>query len=137
MSTASPSEIGVLIILGVLIFGPEKLPEFARKAALVTHYLKNIANNTRDQLRDELGPEFADLDYRDLNPKNFVRKYVINGMQDDIDDLRSDLHDVQTALDLSTVDDPAAASAVSESQSQEESVEVVDGMVVPFDVEAT
>ena len=137
MSTASPSEIGVLIILGVLIFGPEKLPEFARKAASVTHYLKNIANSTRDQLRDELGPEFADLDYRDLNPKNFVRKYVINGMQDDIDDLRSDLHDVQTALDLSTVDDPAATSAVSESQSQEESVEVVDGMVVPFDVEAT
>ena len=88
-------------------------------------------------MRDELGPEFADLDYRDLNPKNFVRKYVINGMQDDIDDLRSDLHDVQTALDLSTVDDPAATSAVSESQSQEESVEVVDGMVVPFDVEAT
>lgn len=137
MSTASPSEIGVLIILGVLIFGPEKLPELARKAARVTHYLKNIANSTRDQLRDELGPEFADLDYRDLNPKNFVRKYVINGMQDDIDDLRSDLHDVQTALDLSTVDDPAATSAVSESQSQEESVEVVDGMVVPFDVEAT
>ena len=137
MSTASPSEIGVLIILGVLIFGPEKLPEFARKAARVTHYLKNIANSTRYQLRDELGPEFADLDYRDLNPKNFVRKYVINGMQDDIDDLRSDLHDVQTALDLSTVDDPAATSAVSESQSQEESVEVVDGMVVPFDVEAT
>ena len=137
MSTASPSEIGVLIILGVLIFGPEKLPEFARKAARVTHSLKNIANSTRDQLRDELGPEFADLDYRDLNPKNFVRKYVINGMQDDIDDLRSDLHDVQTALDLSTVDDPAATSAVSESQSQEESVEVVDGMVVPFDVEAT
>lgn len=49
MSTASPSEIGVLIILGVLIFGPEKLPEFARKAARVTHYLKNIANSTRDQ----------------------------------------------------------------------------------------
>ena len=40
-------------------------------------------------------------------------------------------------MDLSTADDPAATSAVSESQSQEESVEVVDGMVVPFDVEAT
>ena len=61
MSTAGPAEIAVLIIIAVLMFGPDKLPEMARKAARVYHYLKNIANNTRDQLRSELGPQFADL----------------------------------------------------------------------------
>ena len=93
MSTAGPAEIAVLIIIAVLMFGPDKLPEMARKAARVYHYLKNIANNTRDQLRSELGPQFADLDYQDLKPQNFVRKYVLDGLQDDIDEIKSDLSD--------------------------------------------
>ncbi len=62
------SEILVLGVLAVIIFGPEKLPEVARKAARVLNYLRNIANDAQGRLRQELGPEFADLELADLNP---------------------------------------------------------------------
>lgn len=104
MSTAGPAEIAVLIVIAVLMFGPDKLPEMARKAARIYHYLKNIANNTRDQLRSELGPQFADLDYQDLKPQNFVRKYVLDSLQDDIDEIKADLSDVRSDLDLGLAD---------------------------------
>ena len=69
MFDIGPGEIGVLIVLAIIIFGPEKLPEIARKVARVVNYLRHIANDAQSTLRRELGPEYADLDIRDLNPK--------------------------------------------------------------------
>jgi len=62
-------EILVLLVLAVIIFGPEKLPDLARKAARVLNYLRGIANDAQGRLREELGPEFADLNLANLNPK--------------------------------------------------------------------
>ena len=45
-----------------------------------------MVNNAQNDLRNELGPEFADLDVRDLNPRSFVRKHLLDGMDDDFDD---------------------------------------------------
>lgn len=70
-------EIVVLVILGVIFFGPEKLPDLARKAARVLRYLRGIANDARSQLRQELGPEFDDIRLADLNPKAFVRRHLM------------------------------------------------------------
>lgn len=79
-------EIGLLIVLAVVIFGPEKLPELARKAARVVNYLRMIGNDARGQLRRELGPEFDDFDLADLNPKRFVQRHLLSG--DEVADLR-------------------------------------------------
>ena len=137
MSTAGPAEIAVLIIIAVLMFGPDKLPEMARKAARVYHYLKNIANNTRDQLRSELGPQFADLDYQDLKPQNFVRKYVLDGLQDDIDEIKSDLSDVRSDLDLGLAD-IRNSEGLPEAPSESGPESAHDSsQPVPFDTEAT
>lgn len=72
----SAVEFILLLVLAVIMFGPEKLPEFSRKAARVFVYIRNIANNAQTQLRDELGPEFSDLKIEDLNPKAFVAKHM-------------------------------------------------------------
>ena len=69
-------ELILLIVLATLLFGPEKLPEFSRKAARVVVAVRDIANNAQTQLRQELGPEYADLDLKDLNPKAFISKHM-------------------------------------------------------------
>ena len=48
----------MLLILGVVMFGPERIPPMARKAAKIIHFLRNIANDATSQLRNELGPEY-------------------------------------------------------------------------------
>jgi sec-independent protein translocase protein TatB len=63
------AEILVLVVLAVIIFGPEKLPELARKLGRVFNYLRRIANDARGQLREQLGPEFDDLHLSDLTPR--------------------------------------------------------------------
>ncbi|AXE39303.1 sec-independent translocase [Acidipropionibacterium virtanenii] len=148
MSIASPTEIAVLIIIAVVMFGPEKVPEYARKAARVVHYIRNIANNTRDQLREDLGPKYADLEIQDLNPKTFVRKYVmdefredIDGIKSDLSEVRDDLTDVRSDLQSATGDALDAVQDASSSASGAQTSPAVAGgpamIPTPYDLEAT
>ena len=92
------TEILVLVVLAIIVFGPEKLPELARKLARVIAYLRRIGSDARGQIRDELGPEFDDLHLSDLNPKGFVARHVLS--DDERDDLRSVSTEFSEARDL-------------------------------------
>ena len=81
-----PLELVVIAIVAVLLFGPDRLPEFARTAGRLLRQVRQMVNNAQNDLRNELGPEFADLDVRDLNPRSVVRKHLLDGMDDDYDD---------------------------------------------------
>jgi sec-independent protein translocase protein TatB len=76
-------EIGALIIIALLVFGPSKLPEVASQAGRTLRNLRRMANTARDDLRAGLGPEFSDFDPADLNPRNFVRKHLLDDVEDD------------------------------------------------------
>jgi sec-independent protein translocase protein TatB len=69
-------ELMVIAVVAVIVFGPDRLPEFARQAGRLVRQLKAFADNARDDIRSELGPEFADFELTDLDPRNAVRKYV-------------------------------------------------------------
>lgn len=81
-----PLELVVIAIVAVLLFGPDRLPEFARTAGRLLRQVRQMVNTAQNDLRNELGPEFADLDVRDLNPRSFVRKHLLEGLDDDFDD---------------------------------------------------
>jgi sec-independent protein translocase protein TatB len=76
-------EFAVLAFVAVLVFGPDKLPELARQAGQLVRKAKILANNARDELRAELGPEYADLELRDLDPRTIVRRHIAEAMEDD------------------------------------------------------
>src|SRR3954452_9790089 len=78
-----PLELVVIAIVAVLVFGPDRLPEFARTAGRLLRQVRQMGNNAPNDLRSELGPEFADLELQDLNPKNFVRKHLLDPMDED------------------------------------------------------
>jgi sec-independent protein translocase protein TatB len=69
-------ELAVIAIVAIFVFGPERLPELARQAGRAVRRAKQLADGARDQLRDELGPEYADLELRDLDPRAFIRKQI-------------------------------------------------------------
>ena len=82
MFNIGPMELLVLAIVGIVIVGPDRLPGLAKEAANMIKTLREIATGARTQLRDELGPEFADLDLRNLNPRTAVQRAVFG---DDVD----------------------------------------------------
>ncbi|UBU12227.1 sec-independent translocase [Nonomuraea gerenzanensis] len=79
-------EIGALIVIALLVFGPERLPQAAAQAGKTLRNLRRMANNARDDLRAGLGPEFQNFDPADLNPRNFVRKHLLDDLEDDWND---------------------------------------------------
>lgn len=72
----------VLGVLALIIFGPERLPGMAAQAGRLLRELRKMAEGAKSELEDSLGPEFSQFtqqfDIADLNPKNFVRKHVMN-----------------------------------------------------------
>jgi sec-independent protein translocase protein TatB len=63
-----------LLVVALLIFGPDKLPTVAKDAAQMLRTVRGMAKDARSQLKTELGPEFSDFDLDSLNPRSFVRK---------------------------------------------------------------
>jgi sec-independent protein translocase protein TatB len=80
-----PMEFLVLALVGIVVLGPDRLPQFARDAARLIRTLRDMATGARQQLREELGPEFADIDLRNLNPRTAVQRAVFG---DELPDLR-------------------------------------------------
>src|SRR3954451_10562509 len=78
-------EMVVLALVGIVVLGPARLPQFARDAARMLRTLRDLATGARQQLTEELGPEFADIDLRTLNPRTAVQRAVFG---DDLPDLR-------------------------------------------------
>ncbi|HEX5497305.1 MAG TPA: sec-independent translocase [Mycobacteriales bacterium] len=76
-------EIAILVVIALLIFGPDRLPSLARDAARMLRQVREMAQGARSQIKSELGPEFADLDLNSLNPRAFVRKHLFE--DDDLD----------------------------------------------------
>ncbi|QWC84393.1 Sec-independent protein translocase protein TatB [Nocardioidaceae bacterium] len=70
------SEFVVLLVVGLVVFGPDRLPEFARTAGRTLRRVKEFSDSARDELRNELGPDFADFEFEDLDPRKVVRKQL-------------------------------------------------------------
>lgn len=128
-------ELVMLVLLGTVLFGPEKIPEYSRKAARVVYFLRNIANNAQEQLRSELGPEYADLELKDLHPKALVQKHVLDAIQGDLDEIKADLADVKESVD----GELAEARALGDDlrNSYEAPLGSDEAEHTPFDPEAT
>lgn len=76
----------MIAFVAVLVFGPDKLPDFARQAGRMAKQLRTFANQARDELREELGPEYADLDLRDLDPRTIVKKHIYDAINEAMDE---------------------------------------------------
>ena len=82
-------EMALIAFVAIIVFGPDKLPELAKQAGAMLRKARDFANAARDELRDELGPDYADLELRDLDPRAIVRKHIVEAMEDaDEDDAR-------------------------------------------------
>lgn len=78
-------ELLVIGVVGILIFGPDRLPDFARQAGRVLRQIRQFTQAARNDLRSELGPEFANLELSDLDPRKAVRRHVMEAW-DDVDE---------------------------------------------------
>ncbi|GHA81539.1 MULTISPECIES: sec-independent translocase [Streptomyces] len=98
-------ELVTLVVLAVLVFGPEKLPKVIQDVTRTIRKIREFSDSAKDDIRSELGPQFKDFEFEDLNPKTFVRKQLMDGNDDlglkeirESFDLRKEMADVTDAV---------------------------------------
>lgn len=136
-------DLVLIIILAVVMFGPEKLPEYSRKAARVFVYLRDIANNAKSTIGNELGPEYANMELRDLHPKAFIAKHLKEEVAL-LDEAKRELEQAQRLLKETTKDVEGVAESAKDAVRQatektmdEPEAELIGVVTSPFDPEAT
>jgi sec-independent protein translocase protein TatB len=84
-------ELILLIVVGILVLGPERLPEYAAKLAGMVRQVRTLATNARSQLKEQMGPEFEDVNWRQFDPRQYdPRRIVREALTDDPDPAPAD-----------------------------------------------
>ncbi|MFD8638976.1 sec-independent translocase [Streptomyces zaomyceticus] len=87
-------ELVTLVVLAVLVFGPDKLPKVIQDVSRFIRKVRDFSDSAKEDIRSELGPEFKDFEFEDLNPKTFLRKQMEQN-----EDLR-ELKELRGSFDL-------------------------------------
>jgi sec-independent protein translocase protein TatB len=121
-----------------VLFGPERLPDLARKAARVVQYVRTIAGTAQEQLTKELGPGFEDVDMRDLNPKAFIQKHLLDDVQPIIADVKAEIGGVSATVSGKPDDVADAINSVKGEEPEMAGATAGAARVLtPFDPDAT
>ncbi|MFA7765176.1 sec-independent translocase [Streptomyces sp. NPDC048723] len=110
-------ELVTIVVLGILVFGPDKLPKVIQDVTGFIRKVRAFSDSAKNDIRSELGPEFKDFEFEDLNPKTFIRKQLTEN--EDLKeirtsfDLRKELSDVSDAVKSSEADAAPASPAAA------------------------
>ncbi|MFF4758557.1 sec-independent translocase [Streptomyces sp. NPDC001292] len=117
-----PLELLTIIIVAVLVFGPEKLPKVIQDVTRTIRKVREFSESAKQDIRSELGPEFKDFEFEDLNPKTFIRKQLDN---DDLGlkeirngfDLKKEMAEITDAVNGNEYDSSASSASSSSTAS--------------------
>ncbi|MFE0025004.1 Sec-independent protein translocase protein TatB [Amycolatopsis sp. NPDC059021] len=82
----SIEHIVVLVVAGLFILGPERLPGAVQWVGQSIRKVRSYASGAQEQLKSELGPEFDQLrkplqdlqSLREFNPRTVVTNYLLD-----------------------------------------------------------
>ncbi|RAJ41279.1 sec-independent protein translocase protein TatB [Kitasatospora sp. SolWspMP-SS2h] len=131
-------EVVTVIVMAIVIFGPDKLPKLIQDTMGFIRKVRSFADSAKEDIRSELGPEFQNFDFEDLNPKTFVRKQLLGDGDDPLGlkDLKDSV-DLKSALNGDPVPTPTASVDFAKSATAGAGPALAVGERPPFDPDAT
>ncbi|MEJ1231195.1 MAG: twin-arginine translocase TatA/TatE family subunit [Galbitalea sp.] len=111
-------KIVIIVVIAVIVLGPEKLPHYAAQLAKLIKSIRDMANGAKERMRDEMGPEFDEVDWKKLDPRQYDPRRII----------REALADDQPV--------PVVKPAMK-SQAVQRNQAALSGLPVPYDTEST
>ncbi|MGW3247668.1 sec-independent translocase [Streptomyces sp. NPDC001070] len=140
-------EVVALVILAVLVFGPDKLPKVIKDVMQFVRKVREFSDSAKADIRNELGPEFKDFEFEDLHPKNFVRKQLLDKDELGLKEIRNGFdfkEEMSAVTDAVHGRDSAAGSGGSGSSGSSGTPDrlrkrdgLAPGEAPPFDSDAT
>jgi sec-independent protein translocase protein TatB len=81
-------EFIALIVLAVVILGPERLPDYAAKLGRFVRQARSMAEGAKGQLREQMGPEFDDINWKQYDPRQYDPRRIVREalLEPDVDE---------------------------------------------------
>jgi sec-independent protein translocase protein TatB len=119
----------IVLVIALFLLGPERLPHYAQKLGQLARNVRDMANGARDRMREEMGPEFDEVDWSKLDPRQYDPRRII----------REALTDDDTAVATATAAPVAAPAtrAYIESAYEQRMRKQGKPRPAPYDAEAT
>jgi sec-independent protein translocase protein TatB len=100
----SGPEFIVLAAVAAVVLGPERLPEYAQQLGRLVREMRRMAQGATAQVRSEMGPEFEDIDWRKLDPRQYDPRRIVR-------EALADTFDPDDPLGLREADKPVSPGA--------------------------
>jgi sec-independent protein translocase protein TatB len=130
-------EFFLLLIIGIMVIGPKRLPEYTQKLANLVKEVRRMASGAREQIKEEVGIDIDDVDWKKYDPRQYDPRRIIKEALLD-DDSKPVSAGAPAAVAAAS---GAAAVAAGTSAGSSRPVRTVErlpaGEVAPFDTEAT
>jgi sec-independent protein translocase protein TatB len=85
------SEFIVLLAVAALVLGPERLPRYAQQLTQLVRELRRMATSAQVKVREEMGPEFDEVDWRALDPRQYDPRRIVREAFSDVVDINDPL----------------------------------------------
>jgi sec-independent protein translocase protein TatB len=70
-------EFFLLLIIGVLVIGPQRLPEYTQKLANLVKEVRRMASGAREQIKEEVGIDIDDVDWKKYDPRQYDPRRIV------------------------------------------------------------
>src|SRR5450631_4789226 len=70
-------EFVILVIVALLVIGPERMPESAAKLAKLVKQVRSLADTAKVQLREQMGSEFDEVDWKQYDPRQYDPRRIV------------------------------------------------------------
>jgi sec-independent protein translocase protein TatB len=67
----------VIAVIALFLVGPEKLPDYAARLARFVRAARGMLDDAKDRVREELGPDFDEEEWRKLDPRQYDPRRII------------------------------------------------------------
>ncbi|MDQ0619659.1 twin-arginine translocase TatA/TatE family subunit [Arthrobacter globiformis] len=125
-------EFILLLLIGILVIGPQRLPEYTQKLANLVREVRRMASGAREQIKEEVGIDIDDVDWKKYDPRQYDPRRIIKEAL-----LEDDTKPVSAGGPAAV----AAAASAAASSSEERPARIIESLGVgeraPFDSEAT
>ncbi|GAA2748897.1 Sec-independent protein translocase TatB [Amnibacterium kyonggiense] len=72
-----PSKLIFIAVLALFLVGPEKLPDYAARLGRFVRAARGMLDDAKDRVREELGPDFDEEEWRKLDPRQYDPRRII------------------------------------------------------------
>ncbi|HYO86372.1 MAG TPA: twin-arginine translocase TatA/TatE family subunit [Dermatophilaceae bacterium] len=76
-------EAVIILAVALIVIGPDRLPEYAARLGRLIRRGKETAEGARAQLREQMGPEFDDINWRAYDPRQYDPRRIVREALDD------------------------------------------------------